>query len=277
MLAANIEYYKPATIQAALEQFYLLKNKRKRPIYYGGGTEVLTLGRLNLIETDAVIDLKGIRECQSFEFDQEYLITGAALPLTYIEEKNLFPLLTSSSMGIADHTARNKITIGGNICGQIFYREAVLPFLICESKAVIAGENGIQIFALNEIFNETLQLEEGQFLLQLLTEKRYIHLPFVSIKKRQQWDTGYPLLTVAAVKVEDQIRFAFSGLCPFPFRSRKMEDELNNLQLPLKERISRALLQVPSPILDDIEGSKDYRLFVLRNTLNEIILDLEGK
>ncbi|MEH7251868.1 FAD binding domain-containing protein [Neobacillus niacini] len=277
MLSANIEYFKPATIEEAVELFLLLKSEKKHPLYYGGGTEILTLGRLNLIETEAIIDIKGIRECLSFHFNQDSLITGAALSLTNIEDKNFFPLLTAASMGVADHTARNKITLGGNICGQIFYREAVLPFLLCDSKVVIAGGNGIQTFAINEIFNQTLQLEEGHFLLQLLTDKKYMNLPFVCIKKRQQWETGYPLLTIAAIKIEQQLRFAFSGLCPFPFRSKRLEEELNKISLSIEERINNALPYIPKSVLDDVEGSKDYRLFVLRNTLKDIMMDLEGR
>ncbi|PGS50336.1 FAD binding domain-containing protein [Bacillus sp. AFS041924] len=275
MLSSNIEYYKPMTIKEALETFYFLKAKNKRPIYYAGGTEIITLGRLNLVETDALIDIKELKECQLFEFNEDYLISGAVLSLTEIEEKNLFPLLSKASMEIADRTARNKITLGGNICGQIFYREAVLPFLLCDSQVIVAGYNGVEAFPIEQIFNQSLQLQDGQLLIQLLTEKKYINLPFMCIKKRQQWDTGYPLLTIASIKSDNQLRFAFSGLCPFPFRSKQMETELNNMDLNVKERIQKALQFIPGEILDDVEGSKEYRLFVLRNTLGEIISEME--
>ncbi|MHC0038552.1 FAD binding domain-containing protein [Pseudoneobacillus sp. C159] len=277
MLAANIEYYKPMTIEEAVEQFSRLIKENKYPMYYGGGTEILTLGRLNLIQPGAVIDIKAIKETLAHEFHHENFIFGANLPLTYIEEKNTFPLLTQTSIGIADHTARNKITLGGNLLGKIFYREAILPFLICDSKAVIAGYNGQKTFPILQIFNETIQLEEGQFLVQLFIEKKYLTLPFVVLKIRQQWETGYPLLTVASMKVENQLRFAFSGLCPFPFRSQEVEAELNKTFLPIEKRIENAIEHLPSPVLDDLEGSKEYRLFVLRNTLIEIINELEGK
>ncbi|HHY73270.1 MAG TPA: xanthine dehydrogenase [Bacillus bacterium] len=278
MPSANIEYHKPATIQDALNLFFSLKAENKFPIYYAGGTEILTLDRLDLIETNALIDIKGIKECYAFDFQQGMLRIGTALPLTYIEEKNLFPLLTQTSIGISDHTARNKITLGGNLCGQIFYREAVLPFLLCDSITIIAGTNGIQMIPIGEVFRQSFQLEEGQILLQLLTEQSYINRPFMSIKKRQQWETGYPLLTIASIKMDDgEYRFAFSGLCPFPFRSKNMENIFNSSSLSLQERIDQSLDYIPGPVLDDVEGSKEYRLFVLRNTLEEIFLELEGK
>lgn len=48
------------------------------------------------------------------------MIFGAGVTLTELEDKNLFPLLSKSASEVADHTARNKITLGGNICGHIF-------------------------------------------------------------------------------------------------------------------------------------------------------------
>lgn len=277
LLPFNIDYYKPKSIEEAVELFFLLKRDHKRALYYSGGTEILTLGRLNLLHFDAVIDIKTVKECLVFDFYQNRLVSGAALPLTLIEEKNLFPLLSAVAKGVADHTARNKITLGGNICGQIFYREAVLPFLLCDSDVVIAGENGIETRSIHSIFNGEFQLAEGQFVIQLLTEQAYTSMPFVSLKKRQQWETGYPLLTVSSIKVENRLRFAFSGVCPYPFRSKEMEDALNQTNMSLENRIQQALESLPDHVLDDIEGSREYRLFVLKNTLEDIILELEGK
>lgn len=277
MLSGNIEYYKPTTVTEALNQYQTLTKEKKHPIYYGGGTEILTLGRIMQLNSQAVIDIKVINESRMYTLEHDHLIIGAGLSLTEIEDKNMFPLLTETSKEIADHTARNKITIGGNICGQIFYREAVLPFLLCDSEVVLAGLDGIQTIGINQLFKKTLHLEAGQFLLQVLTEKEYLSLPFVSIKKRQQWNTGYPLLTIAAIKAGRELRFAFSGLCNFPFRSKQLEKVLNNSSLNVIERIEQSLLYLPKPILNDLEGSKEYRLFVLSNTLKEIILELEEK
>ncbi len=276
VISSELEYYKPSRINEAVEIFNSLKNNDKQPMYYAGGTEIITLARMNLIQTTAIIDIKGIRECQTFDIIGNDLITGSTVPLTFIEEKNLFPLLTKTSSEIADRTARNKITVGGNLCGQIFYREAILPFLLTDSLVTIADMNGQRTISIHSLFNQKLQLEKGELLIQLLTEKAYLHLPFRSIKKRQQWKTGYPLLTVASIKKDNQLRFAFSGLCPFPFRSSQIEQELNNKALPFHERINNAIKHIPNPILDDIEGSSEYRLFVFRNTVMEILMEMEG-
>ncbi|HYK72778.1 MAG TPA: FAD binding domain-containing protein [Pseudoneobacillus sp.] len=277
MLAAEMEYFKPSSIREAVELFVNLNQKNKMPMYYSGGTEIITLGRLNLVEPLSLIDIKGIPECLSLQKDLSFLIIGAAIPLTVLEVQNPFPLLTGVSKEIADRTARNKITIGGNICGKIFYREAVLPLLLTESQLVIAGRNGVRREPIQSVFVKEMQLNEGEFLVQILTDITLLNLPFLSVKKRQQWETGYPLVTVAALKKDGQIRFAFSGVCSFPFRSKEMETELNNPELSYEERVERALHYLPGPILHDVEGSKEYRMFVLKNTLMDFLQRLEGK
>lgn len=276
MVLKDIEYYKPTKIEEATELFFALKRENKAPIYYSGGTEILTFRRLNMIQIGAIIDIKGIQECLAFEISQNYLIIGAAVPLTTIEDKNLFPLLSKTCSEIADRTARNKITIGGNICGQIFYREAVLPFLLADSDVIVGGWDGVKILPIHSIFDKNLLLDQGQFLIQIRTETSFVNLPFIVQKKRQQWETGYPLVTVASLKKDGLLRFAFSGVCPFPFRSKEMEREINNRNLSIEERVASAMHHLPSPILHDIEGSKDFRLFVLKNTLMDFLLEMEG-
>jgi CO/xanthine dehydrogenase FAD-binding subunit len=274
MLSFDFDYYKPATLREAIEIYQYESQLNKQPIFISGGTELITLGRLDIVYTNAVIDLKDIVEGKEMGFSGEYLALGSMLTLSQIEEANLFPLLTKTSSGIADHTARQKITLGGNICAQIFYREAVLPFLLADSQVVIFGSEGMKILPINEIFMEQLLLKKGELLVQLATEKRFIEAPFYSVKRRQQWDTGYPLVTVAALRIENHVRVAFSGLCPFPFRSKQVEAALNQRNLSKEVRVERALSVLPAPILDDTEGSEKYRLFVLQNVLLDVLAAL---
>lgn len=275
MLPFDFDYYKPSSLQEAVNLYQYLNQQGKKPMFISGGTELITLGRINLVYTEAVIDLKGIAEGKVMQFSGEHLILGSSVTLTELSEGNLFPLLSKTASEVADHTARVKITLGGNICAQIFYREAVLPFLLSDSQVVTVGSEGTKVVSINEIFREQLQLSPGQFLVQIVTEKRFTEAPFFTLKRRQQWDTGYPLITVASLKIDNKIRVALSGLCPFPFRSQGVEAALNNREMSEAERVEHALTLLPEPILDDVEGSANYRLFVLRNVLLDVLESLD--
>lgn len=276
MIPFDFEYYRPRSIKEAICLFHQLDAEGKIPLYYGGGTEIITMGRLQQIITKAVIDLKGIPECNVYIRDDQKLTLGSTLTLTEVQETKVFPLLGETAGRVADHTTRNKITLGGNIVGKIIYREAVLPFLLADSTFVIAGREGVKHIPAQQAFIEKLQLQKGEFLIQIITEQKYVGLPYYSVKKRQLEKIDYPLVTVAALKSDDSIRIAFSGLCAFPFRSFAMEAVLNDWDIPVEKRIERALFHIPGLILEDIRGSRAYRIFVLKYVLYDILIKLEG-
>lgn len=277
MIAFNFDYYKPASINEAVNLFEDLNRKKLEPIYYSGGTEIITMARKNDLFTRAVIDIKEIPECRVYGLNNNEFIIGASIALSHVSESKAFPLISKISTFPSDHTARNKITFCGNICGKIIYKEAILGLLITDSKVVIAGKNGRKVIPINEAFNQKLQLNKGEFLLQTRTEKEYASLPYIALRRTKQGKTGYPLISIAALKKDNRIRTAFSGVCAFPFRSTEMEEYLNNKSIPLDLRIKEATNHLPAPILNNIQGSADYRKFVLQNMLAEALTMLEGE
>jgi len=203
----------------AVDTFRLLNTQGKAPLYFNGGTEIISMARRSHIFTEAVIDIKGIPECNTLNVQNEKLVIGASITLTQLAESEIFPLLGRAARKVADHTVRTKLTIGGNICGKITFREAVLPFLLSDSTVVLAGQKGIRHVPIHQVFNKTLNLEQGEFLVQLVTDIDYRQFPFMSIKKTKQETSAYPLISIDSLKKDGQIRFAFTGVCPFPFRS----------------------------------------------------------
>lgn len=244
----------------------------RKPAYFAGGTEIITLGRSNRFFSDAIIDIKSISACHIAEINGDSIYFGAALPLTKVIEANFFPLLNKTLAEIADQTARNKITLGGNICGEIPYREAVLPFLITNSKAIIADCNGLKEIPFTSVFDKKLRLKNEEMLVSVKLPKADIALPFVSIKKRRIWNVGYPLITANAILKADKIKIAFSGLCKFPFYCSEIEHALST-----KAKIKHVIHEIPDAVLNDVHGSASYRHFVLENMLEDIFNTLKGE
>jgi len=60
MIPFDFEYYKPETAAETIDLFNKLIASDKRPVYYGGGTEFISMARKYNVYADAVIDLKGI-------------------------------------------------------------------------------------------------------------------------------------------------------------------------------------------------------------------------
>ncbi|GAA3326326.1 hypothetical protein GCM10020331_061760 [Ectobacillus funiculus] len=108
MLPFDFDYYKPSSLQEAVNLYQYLNRQGKKPMFISGGTELITLGRINLVYTEAVIDVKEIAESKAMQFSGEYLVLGSSVTLTELSEENPFPLLSKTASEIADHTARVK-------------------------------------------------------------------------------------------------------------------------------------------------------------------------
>lgn len=276
MITFEFEYYRPESVAEAVGTFLDLTAQDKDPLYYAGGTEILSFARANQLRTGAVVDLKAIPECNVLGACDGELVVGATVTQTQVTEANLFPLLTATTRRAADHTSRNRITVGGNICGRIPYREGVLPFLLADSQVVVAGSGGLRRLPLTEVFDQKLHLEPGEFLVQILTDQSYVESRGLSLKKTRLEAVDYPLVTVAALARDGRLRAAFSGVCAFPFRSARIEDDLGRADLPTSARIDLAVSHLPAPIVADLLGSAEYREHVLRNTLTDILAGLEA-
>jgi CO/xanthine dehydrogenase FAD-binding subunit len=274
MIPFDFEYYRPDTIQEAVEVFQALLQQGKAPRYYSGGTEILSMARLSQLHTGAVVDIKRIPECSVVELRPECLVLGSAATLSSIEEANFFPLLTTTGGRVADHTIRQKITLGGNICGRFIYREAVLPLLLTDAQLLLAGPEGTRSMSIHEVFNQTLQLSPGEFLVQASIGLNYLIAPNFHAKCSQHGKIGYPLVTLAALKYDGQLRTAFSGLCDYPFRLFNVEEQLNKRELSPSVRVETAMDLMP-PIFSSVEVSSAYRAHVLRHTLLEAVAALE--
>lgn len=277
MIAHPFEYYRPKTAAEAVQAYGEVTAAQGTPLYYGGGTEIITMARMNSIKPSAVIDLKGIPELSILQADGGRLIIGGCVTLSALHETNAFPLLGATAARIADHTNQVRITLGGNLAGTVIYREAVLPLLLSDATLVFYGLKGERRAPIAEAFQERLQRGQDEFLSQITVEPKYLRAPWVHVKKVAVEKIGYPLVTIAAMKVDGRMRIAASGYCEFPFRSAEMERTMNDGSLSARERAQRMAGQAPAGVLADMGAQADYRTKVFIDTVEDTINTLEGE
>ncbi len=274
MIPFNFEYHKPRELYEAITLFQKLEKEGKDPMYFGGGTEIITMARLNNVSTGAVIDIKGIPNCNIHEIKDGLLILGSGLSLRLISEKNAFPLLSKTIKRIADHTVQNKITLGGNLAGTIIYHESLLPLLVTDSQVKVAGINGDRIVPVKEVFNGESKLTKGEIIVQIVIEEKHLSLPYIHVKRTKNEKVDYPLVTMVAIKSNNKIHMAFSGLCDYPLRSLEMEDALS-MKAPKNNRINQTIEKLPNKLLNNLDGSSEYRKFVLHNMLDQTLINFK--
>lgn len=271
MIAHDFVYAQPDTKEAAAALYTEFQNQALQPCYYGGGSEIITMCRSGSIRPGAVIDLKKIPEANQLQVQGDALIMGGCIPLRAIGDSKLFPLLGTVSGRIADHTNQCRITLGGNLCSTILYRETAQPLMLCGAELILFGPQGERTVPMREGFRHRMELGAGDMVLQVKVPQRYLGLRYCHVKKTANERIDYPLLSVSSIRHKGKMRFAFSGLLPYPFRSEEMEGALNQKDVPAMGRIEQALACLPQQPMTDYQGSGAYRLFVLQRTLAEML------
>lgn len=274
MIPADFAYYRPEgldQLSAALS-----KTGGKPFSFYGGGSEVITMARAGTISPAAVIDLKGIPECRYLGRRAGKIVIGAGVPLAQIDESGLFPLLGKTGARIADHTNQCRITLGGNLCGTICYREAALPLMLCDAEVSLWHKGAVRSVSLEQVFKQKMNLSPGEAVIAFAVAENWAALPYVHVKRTRGSKIDYPLCTVAAVKTQQEIRLAFSGVYPYPFREKMLEKLAGDRSLSPERRADKIVKALDGPVLEDLIAGKAYRLFVLKEALRQTLERLEG-
>jgi CO/xanthine dehydrogenase FAD-binding subunit len=275
MIPFEFIYCRPDSLKEAVDVYHQLRKEGKNPVYYAGGSEIITMCRTSSIQPDAVIDIKSVPECTQFSLDKNSLHIGSACTLDYIKQSKVFPLLGLACGRIADHTNQCRITLGGNLCGTIIYRETSLPLLLSDAKVTLLSPKGERTVPFQSVFPGKIQLKSGEFIVTVHIPDWALQARHAHIKHTTNEKIDYPLVNVSAIWKDDVIRSAFSGVCSYPFRNDEIESVLNDRKISCQIRAERAVNLLPEPAYHDVEGSGEYRSFVLKNTLNALLEDWE--
>ncbi|MCA0385190.1 MAG: FAD binding domain-containing protein [Firmicutes bacterium] len=264
IITADLVYYKPESVEELSQCVTALTEKGDRFTYYSGGTEIVSALRQNKLQTNALIDIKGIHELtQVTEMSDEYII-GAAVPLNVIIDQMPESLLARVCAKIADRTIRNVLTIGGNLCGRLPYREAVLPLIGMDAEVVLL-QNGQRIRKkLSEVFDKRMLLTNNALLYQIVLPKRH---PKWAFHKRFTESIGvdYPTVHLVVMANDEIVTVGLSGFASFPVYTTMPIAKFNSIgQLP------EALMETfNGQAKSDDRCSADYRNHLLKSALTE--------
>jgi xanthine dehydrogenase YagS FAD-binding subunit len=114
----NFAYVRPASVTQALEA--VTENGAQHPRFLAGGTTLVDLMRLNVLESERLIDITSIRELQTFEtLGESELVFGALAKMSDVAEdptlRRDYPAIAESLQQGASQQLRNMATLGGNL------------------------------------------------------------------------------------------------------------------------------------------------------------------
>ena len=275
MIPFDLTYYRPESIDEAVSAFQEAQDAGLKPRFFSGGTELVTMARDNKVDARAFVDLKLVPECNGIVLEEDVYRVGACVTLNAAVEAQEWQLLVRACKGVADHTVRNTLTVGGNAAGMLPYREALLPFLVGNGSVRIAGPKGTRDVAVREIFDKRLKLGTGEFLVSLSVPRGAIEAEHFYVRHTKDSRVDYPLVTLCMLEVEGRTRAAFAGTAAYPVADDQVDDALNQSGKP-EERAEAAAAVVDKAIRSDMRASSEYRRFLLVDALASGLKVLEG-
>lgn len=270
MISIDFDYYKPENINEAYELMRRLKTEKTNAVYYAGGTEVVSFIRKGTLKAKAVIDLKGIPEMSNMYTEEDWVFVGANVSLNKVADFKPLEPMKAIFNKIADRTIRNSLTIGGNICGKLAYREAVLPLLASEAHVLIAGAEGISEKKLSECFDKMLKLSEGEFVYGFKIPRRD-KMSIYSRRIESDIPIDYPVIHLVGKWEENRLFVGLSGFAGFPLYKWIDKEQFAQWEQP-KENLVKEFASLAKK--DDRSG-KEYRLHLLDYLIEDMLGGLE--
>ncbi|MBN1837853.1 MAG: FAD binding domain-containing protein [Spirochaetales bacterium] len=269
MIPGTVEILRPDSLEEAAAAFAEARAGGRDPHFYAGGTEILSMARRGQIQPEVLIDLKGIPQCRELGPEGGELVFGSALCLNEIVEAGHFPLLCSAAGRVADHTVRNRLSLGGNIAGRLPYRETVLALLVAEAEAELYGPEGLRRVPLLQGFSRQLKLAPGQFLVRVRVPAEAAAARWFHGRRERGTRVDYPLVTVCLLAGPTGPRLAVAGACGYPLRPHELEGALRD-PADQPDALARAVGSgLRERIKGDFRASAEYRAFLLESLLRE--------
>ncbi|MEA3423722.1 MAG: xanthine dehydrogenase family protein subunit M [Bacillota bacterium] len=274
----NFDYFKPDSLEEASE----LLSKFNNALIINGGTDMVIRLRNELVEPEALIDIKNIPGLRDISEDGNSVTVGSCVTMNEMAHHPLvidsFKLLCDAVHYVGSGQVRNLATMTGNICNASPLADTATPLLVYEAKVLAYSANGKREISICDFFKGVRRtaLEKGEVVTGIkipkYTEEKGL---FKKVSRRKEVDLSTVCASVA--DLDGNIRIAFGSVAPIPLRARKTEEFLKNNELTdevIKEAGKIARTEV-SPI-DDIRASKEYRLDMVELSVVRGLEEIRG-
>lgn len=282
MIPFEFVFERPSALEEAFGLWKKAAEAGQTPLYFSGGTEIVTAMRKGSVKADVIIDLKGIEAYTAHgvglsPLNNDTLWVGGGLSLNTIEEAMPGSLFQAVASGIADHTVRNTLTLGGNLCGRLPYREMALALLTLSADAVLYTSEGLVRQPLHEVFHKRLQLRAGELLLGFELAPSAVYsvdaadgqtTRFFRRRRQKHTEIDYPICHVVVTRRGDAYKAAVGGLSAYVWYGEKTAAAIQVDATP-EEQAMVVWQRLEALAVDDLRASKVYKLGLLKRDLVE--------
>ena len=250
---------------------------------FAGGTDLMVLLEAGKLPHKNYVNIWNLNELRGIEVTDSHLALGALTTYTDVQNHPIlceeFPMLCQAAKETGGIAIQNRGTLGGNIVNASPAADSPPALLAYDAELELVSKAGERRVPYSEFHHGYKQMEIRPD--ELL---RAIHLPRktkglthyyrkVGTRKAQAI-SKVCFAAVAGMKDGkiDHVRIALGSVAPIPLRCSKTEKAINGQ--PLNDQTiaaaKQSLVDEISPI-DDIRSTRDYRLQVSLNLLEDFL------
>jgi len=262
----KFDYYQPETLK---EGYRLMEKSKGGARYIAGGTDLIAKIKKGVIQPDALISLKRIKELSGISQNRD-LVLGSMTLLRDIERDpriaQKYPALVQAVKALATPQIRNVATIGGNLCNSAPSADCAPPLLVMEAGLTLEGPGGAREVPIEDFFKGP-----GQACIEVPEILTAISIPpsseatIMAFLKLGRVSTDIAIVNAAVCltmekNVCKKCRLSVGAVAPVPLRLRSAEKMIEGTEISpeLLNRVGKIVEEEVNPITD-VRSTEEYR------------------
>jgi CO/xanthine dehydrogenase FAD-binding subunit len=253
---------------------------------FAGGTDLMVLFEAGVLAHKKFLSVRHLRELKGVEVTDGHVALGALTTYTEVQRHEVlrreFPALCEAARETGGWAIQNRGTVGGNIANASPAADSPPALLAYDAELELVSSSGARWVKYDQFhtgYKQTAMRPD-----ELISRVR-LPRPAGSLRsyyrkvgtRRAQAISKVCLAATASVREArvESIRVALGSVAPTVVRCARTEDVLRGQKIDeaLIASARAALSQEIAPI-DDIRSTKDYRLRVAANLLEEFLTSL---
>ena len=274
----------PANLDQALQ---LLAREREVWKPFAGGTDLMVLLESGKLPHKNYLNIWNLKELRGIEVSDTHVTMGALTTYTDVQANAVlgeeFPMLCQAARETGGLAIQNRGTLGGNIANASPAADSPPALLAYDAELELVSTSGSRWLPYQGFHTgyKTMLIEPHELLtrIRLPRSPKDLQHYYRKVGTRKAQAISKVCFAASARMSGAQIgdlRIALGSVAPIPIRCMATENALRN-QRPDRTTIDngRQVLAKEIAPIDDIRSSKDYRLRVSLNLLEDFLLRLE--
>ena len=255
---------------------------------FAGGTDLMVLLEAGKLPHTNYVNIWNLKELRGIAVDDDHVTLGALTTYTEVQNHPVlseeFPMLCQAAKETGGIAIQNRGTLGGNIVNGSPAADSPPALLAYDAELELISKRRERRVPYDKFHSGYKQMNiRSDELLRAIrlprTKEKLTHY-YRKVGTRKAQAISKVCFAAAGRAVENRIsrlRIALGSVAPIPIRCRQTEAALHN-KLINDQTIATAIsaLAVEISPIDDARSSKDYRLRVALNLLQDFLIKMRA-